>query len=340
VGQPESERRFELETLEQRIMLSADPLVGALAAWQLDREDPLAQQGDSGFLPAEKVFLTADESAFLQSVVDSPVRQFSQDSTDILAGLAEVDLRGETAGGAQNDLTGTDDLLDGNDPGTGPVFGADEAATLVQGVDALTDAAAALAREGVFPLLNRILVESGRKGSGLYEVLDTRLAVAVYDFFGDSLDPPDDGSPDALGAMLASDARQNGSFFTVETVKSNDFGGLMIYVTLGAVVESFCCSDFDASFLSGFISENQKVISASGSYRASIGLVVEPGRDGAFHAVIDELEAGVTLLTGSGAGSTEEIQWTSSIDSTLLVDAGGRLSIDALGVLAADAAAF
>ena len=56
------DRLFELEALEQRVMLSADPLLGAAAAWQIDQED-LLSKGIASTSAVEEIVLTADGSS-------------------------------------------------------------------------------------------------------------------------------------------------------------------------------------------------------------------------------------------------------------------------------------
>ena len=147
-----SDNLFRLEGLEPRIMLSADPLLGALAV-ELDRpEVPFDAICDD--FPSEVIDISSDIST--QGDVSPDAYDPSEGLDDILGGLVEEQIIG----------------WDGN---TITEIDTSAAEEFVLDDPANEFAAGAL--------------ESADAGI-LFETLDTRLQTAVYEFFGDSLDPP------------------------------------------------------------------------------------------------------------------------------------------------------
>ncbi|RLC09289.1 MAG: hypothetical protein DRH43_08545, partial [Deltaproteobacteria bacterium] len=150
----EPENIFQLEGLEERIMLSGDSLFGAApvaAAEQLEpRFDPLAEE-----LPVEEVQVSGEDLPQDQTAQGSSAYNPAQDLTDIFSGLNEEELN----------VAQADNVLP----------------------DERTDLAV---HDEIKSALSATDSSSEERPAELYDVLDTRLRKSVYDYFGDSLDPP------------------------------------------------------------------------------------------------------------------------------------------------------
>ena len=150
----EPENIFQLEGLEERIMLSGDSLFGAApvaAAEQLEPLfDPLAED-----LPVEEVQVFGEDIPQDQTAQGSSAYNPAQDLTDIFSGLSEEELN----------VAQADNVLP----------------------DERTDLAV---HDEIKSALSATDSSSEERPAELYDVLDTRLRKSVYDYFGDSLDPP------------------------------------------------------------------------------------------------------------------------------------------------------
>ncbi|CAB5137120.1 hypothetical protein D3OALGB2SA_4000 [Olavius algarvensis associated proteobacterium Delta 3] len=162
--------RFELESLEPRILLSADVAAATPCDLQDDCEFNL---GDDLLPQADEVALGDDICVEEKAFQDEHSYDPSQSIDDIFAGLT---------GKA---LIGGDDVADEADPfedvpDAVPADSDRFAATEPQPIDRSEDGC-----------------------SGVVEILDTRLVKPVYDYFNDAVDPPDSrGIPHAIKKCL------------------------------------------------------------------------------------------------------------------------------------------
>ena len=171
------EKRFELENLEPRILLSGDPLVGALAA--IAPGDPDADK--TGLSSLEEV-LTADQTK-LEASAASPESYNPEDSIDdIFAGIEGEDL----SPGATEGQAGSQQSDDAD-----PAVGETEEAQIARGLAELVRLGETIElSEALASLLPGLGDTSLGELIGLTEILDSRLAKSVYDHFGDAVDPP------------------------------------------------------------------------------------------------------------------------------------------------------
>jgi hypothetical protein len=174
----EPKNLFELENLEQRILLSGDSLVGAMPGAAPDELEPLFDP-DSVLPPVEEVLLTDDhcqeENCSLQSDPYDPSEQVD----NIFSGVTEEELSGE------GDQTSSDTAyMDRNISGT-------QKDHFSRGLKELGRLGGVLESFNAFASELPLVEESSLGGLiGLSEILDTRLAKPVFDYFNDATDPP------------------------------------------------------------------------------------------------------------------------------------------------------
>ncbi|MFC1829891.1 LEPR-XLL domain-containing protein, partial [Thermodesulfobacteriota bacterium] len=192
---------FELENLEERIMLSCDPLFAVADSIAPDN----ANLPDTGLEkpPLEETFSPGDDdpqhAAYQPSLEYDP----SQNLTDIFSGLTEeaplADQNGDTtpeeAPSLDEAFTEDTTMVNLSDHLITDV----EQAAIIQGMDELANLGRMLEDVDAFgvplPLIDATLGQL----LGPYEVLDARLSKPVYKYFSDATDPPSvDGLLEAL----------------------------------------------------------------------------------------------------------------------------------------------
>ena len=87
---PEPHNLFNLESLEPRIMLSGDPLLGAVDLSAPDEQEDLIKN-DSEVPPAEEIFLNQEIQTSANFLTNPDEYQPSNSLDDIFAGLDEDD---------------------------------------------------------------------------------------------------------------------------------------------------------------------------------------------------------------------------------------------------------
>ncbi len=102
---------FELENLEQRVMLSGDPLVGGLQAIAPDELDPFAGHVETP--PLEESLISGDDTSQDPTPQKSTPYDPSQNLSDIFSGLTEEDPFADQEGDAisQEALALSDHLI-------------------------------------------------------------------------------------------------------------------------------------------------------------------------------------------------------------------------------------
>ena len=143
--------RFDLENLEQRILLSGDSLSAATRA--PDDLDPFDQ-------PSQLEVIQSTSEDLSQQNIQQTYNP-SDNLTDIFSGLTARDpFADQDSEGAPNEEESSDEDSEAADE--------EVLAAGITGDEAVSEEASA----------------------GLYEVLDDRLTVPVYDYFADATDPP------------------------------------------------------------------------------------------------------------------------------------------------------
>ena len=198
--QSEPQNLFELEGLEQRILLSGDLFLGAISAGLPDEPDPLFD-ADSGLPSVEEVQLSDHDCLQNTSPQGSDPYNPSDELVDIFAGL-------ENQSAEESDEDIPEDQLDIDPVSSESCLGllansnisVVQKAAIINGLGALADFGDLLEDFSDFAVFLPIIKDSS-VGSllGLYDILDTRLKTPVFDYFNNSLDPPTtDGFTDAL----------------------------------------------------------------------------------------------------------------------------------------------
>ena len=174
------QNRFELENLEQRILLSADAVVGVAPAVVADIwDDPL----EDDLLPAEEVLLFEVTPPDSNTTQANDAYDPSRELEDLFSGLTE-----------QNDSD-----QDPSEPSETPNSDYEPFQLPSARQEQPTHAMQSFAAKGQvleshrdfathLPLTDGYAVE-GLLGPS--EIMDTRLAKPVYDYFNDATDPPE-----------------------------------------------------------------------------------------------------------------------------------------------------
>ena len=171
-------KRFELENLEPRILLSGDPLLGAIAS--LAPADPDSEESPLSTL--EEVLTSEETDAYDSPSADSESYDPGAPLDDIFSGLTGEDLSSDDGEGAAEPAE-TDDA-------TLPI-GDHQEEQILHGLTELTRLGETLEASEVMTSPLPGLGEASLGGLiGVGEILDSRLAKPVYDYFGDAVDPP------------------------------------------------------------------------------------------------------------------------------------------------------
>jgi hypothetical protein len=180
VKRSEPRNLFELESLEERILLSGEGLVSSLPGAAPDELEPLFDP-DSLLPPLEEVLLAdsycTEENCSHHSEPYDP----SQNLDDIFSGLTEENISDNGEGDpADVNKSGYEDAPISSTQREELTRGLKEFTRLGSVIEAFKDFAAELP-----------LVKDSLGGLlGLSEILDTRLSKPVYNYFNDATDPP------------------------------------------------------------------------------------------------------------------------------------------------------
>ena len=171
-------KRYQLENLEPRILLSADPLVGAVASLALGEQD----SEESPLTTLEEVLASEESKAYDSPSPDSESYDPAESLDDIFSGLTGEDLSSdEVDEPSEVDENYDINLPIGDSEETQILLGLTELVRLGETVELSEVMASPLPGLGDASLGELI---------GLGEILDSRLAKSVFDYFGDAVDPP------------------------------------------------------------------------------------------------------------------------------------------------------
>ena len=185
----ESPNPFELEMLEERILLSADSLLGGLLVAAPDTLDPPLDINPV-LPPLEEVQLSEDPHSEHHSVYDSRPYDPSQKLDDIFSGLTEENTSGDGEGDSAKGATPYEEYgISGSQQ--------DE---LTRGLLEFTRVEQVLDDFNEFSTVLPLTKDSSMGGPlSVSEILDTRLSKPVFDYFNDAVDPP--STDGVLGAL-------------------------------------------------------------------------------------------------------------------------------------------
>ncbi|MFC1859817.1 LEPR-XLL domain-containing protein, partial [Thermodesulfobacteriota bacterium] len=154
--EPDLHNLFNLESLEPRIMLSGDPLLGAINISAPDEQEDFLRN-DQEDPPAEEIFFSQESQISETFPADSEEYQPSNKLEDIFTGLDE-----------------NDSLIVDGDENSGEIDEINEN----DSVSAFEESKESFSDSSADSTLNA------------YEILDTRLSISVYEYFNPGLDPP------------------------------------------------------------------------------------------------------------------------------------------------------
>ena len=233
--------RFKLENLEPRILLSADtavaspcdlldecesdlgtdllPQIDEVALGDEDRLDQNSYQNQTTYDPSQSlddIFAGLDENDDDLTVLSDDENDSESEYKDDLAGGFEDEIEGEDDHDHDhaNGFEDEDEHEDENSSYGVSVITPHQKDQIVRGLKALSRLGGVLEKfdaigATITPTIDLFVGEF----IGLKEILDTRLAKPVYDYFNDAMDPPDTG----------------GVLQTIEQI-SGDYGDLDITV--------------------------------------------------------------------------------------------------------------
>jgi len=321
---------FELENLEPRILLSGDPLVG-LANTLAPGEPDLLETGLE-LPPIEESIPPgagdSQSSAYQQTLQYDP----SQNLTDIFAGLQQEDAAADAPADLISDATET--LPEGINTDTGDAAALsdrhitpEETPALIQGLSELANLGRVLEDYEAFaaPLP---LTEGATLGRllGPYEILDTRLAKPVYDYFSDATDPP---TTDGLVAVLQQLSGTADLIVTADDVSGGYdevFNEIRFSLNFHATRrgEVFLNADSLADELGIQFAEDAEVEYLSEIiFDFTFGLEAGEGQNG-FFVEVDQLTASLAV-----DADRLEVESVSTASPTSFVSADGELDLNA-----------
>ncbi|MEJ2392692.1 MAG: CARDB domain-containing protein [Gammaproteobacteria bacterium] len=174
-----SQNTFELEMLEERILLSADSLLGGLPAAAPDNIKSLFDVNPV-LPPLEEVLLAETTCLQQSSSYASDPYDPSQNLEDIFSGLTEEDYADDMEADSSEPLPYEDSSIS-------PI----QKEEFTQGLQEFGRLGMALEDIGQFNTVLPLTDNSSMGGGlGRSEILDTRLSKPVYDYFNDAVDPP------------------------------------------------------------------------------------------------------------------------------------------------------
>ena len=179
---------FELEMLEERILLSADSLLGGLPQAAPDDVNPLFDSNPA-LPPLEEVLLSEGTCQQQSSSYASDSYDPAQNLEDIFSGLTEED---------DSDVREEDS----SEPSLYEDFSISsiQEENFTRGLQEFARVGRMLEDFGEFGTVFPLTEDSSMGGLlGLGEILDTRLSKPVFDYFNDAVDPP--STAGVLGAL-------------------------------------------------------------------------------------------------------------------------------------------
>jgi len=366
--------RFELENLEQRILLSADTALTSLSG-------ALTEEGDSdldiGLLPRDEVMIghevRLEESSYQNHTAYDP----SQSVDDIFAGLDEENL----IDSSENEHSDAHVFEDDFDNDQSKVFeDEDEHEDEYDDLD-VSESEAAVYEDwvitsyqqdqiilGLYALspVGRVLETFDVFGSaltstssrtlgafvGLVKILDTRLAKPVYDYFNDSTDPPD------TRGLLQTIEQISGNYGELDIIIDSLSGGMSLpddalqinlKMTATRIGELRAAESVDV--LSEHIEEKQSVTEVAANLQFDFSFGLDLAKADEFFMVVHQFDVSVFIdsrhkdasvaLDAARAppGDTHEViapdgRIRIQFDDTITAD--GRITLDELQAIIAE----
>ena len=171
---------FELEMLEERILLSADSLLGGVPRGAPDNLHPLFDINPV-LPPLEEVQLSQDPHFKEPSAYESELYDPSQKLDDMFSGLTEENPFGDGEG----------DSADSAGPYEEYGISRSQKGELTRGLKEFARRGRVLEDSSEFSTLVPLAEDSSQGGlSGSSQILDSRVSKPVFDYFNDALDPP------------------------------------------------------------------------------------------------------------------------------------------------------
>ncbi|MCG8552772.1 MAG: LEPR-XLL domain-containing protein, partial [Desulfobacterales bacterium] len=211
MGRPDKENKFQLESLEPRLLLSGDPLWGMAPLEQ--NSDPELFGENAALVPTLEVSITESFLEQDQETVD-PVNHSSKSFQGMFGHLSVEAPLDEGADGIEHSGTRSDyDMpsdIDSGETHIAYAFSEEEAEELFKGLEQFF---IFLNINGVMEEVSSLTGASEGISSGIQQIINDmglRLKSALYEYFTDGLDPPADYSSadyitQALGAGILID---------------------------------------------------------------------------------------------------------------------------------------
>jgi hypothetical protein len=332
---------FELENLEPRILLSSDSLAGAVHATAPEEFNPL----DIGLEipPIEEIAHsqeTSNQTTYQQPIQYDP----SQNVADIFAGLTEIEPVAGQDGGAPSDPTPVAAQTFSGDADSDratessfsdQAISEGEKLALIEGMAELANLGAILECFDAFgvplPLTDGI---TAGKLLQFHEVLDSRIAKPVYDYFSDATDPP---TVAGLVAVLQGTSGTTVAGLTVSinavSVESDDASSkICIVVDLDAAGSGMVGLNAGAlgdKYQFGFAEGERAEYTTKIAFVFSFGVELKDGSY-AFYVEIHELTANLSInadsLKSEAAGKT--VSGMQVVDGSMSLEAHANVRFD------------
>ncbi|MCD6137516.1 MAG: LEPR-XLL domain-containing protein, partial [Deltaproteobacteria bacterium] len=263
---------FELESLEERIMLSGDPLFGAIhvvAPDQLDRLFDAAPEAPG----VEEVLISGEDTSQDQSAHQPSEYDPAKNLDDIFSGLTDEDDSARSDDNPDQDHPRSGRGTMGSRSPLGALTNADiteaQEAAILQGLEELANFGNLLGDFSDFAAQLPLIDTSDLGGLlGFYEILHDSLYTPVYDYFNDATDPPT--TDDLLTALQDI---------------SGTYGALTI--TVSALTGGFDADDNEVRFSLNFGATRSGVVSLDvGNVPVEAGVVFEGEVELAFTACL------------------------------------------------------
>ncbi|CAB5080427.1 hypothetical protein D3OALGB2SA_513 [Olavius algarvensis associated proteobacterium Delta 3] len=299
--------RFQLENLEPRILLSADAAL--VAPYDLPEE----LDAGTDLLPVAGEVAIGDQDGFEKYThQNARIYDPSQSIDDIFSGLTETYLiDGDDDAGDPGEIG--DETDEGATPVSNPslyedaLISSHQQEQIVRGLEAISRLGRVLERVDAFaaPIPQTIDMTIG-EFIGFADILDTRLAKPVYDYFNDAVDPPDsrgmfrafEKRPTDLGdADIAVDCLDGGLAPS---------GGLMQFdLELQATRQGeVYASDPDGEV--NISDRKQTVIAVTAELRINLGFGLDVNHSDDFFVVFREFDAALTAESKADNTDTDQ----------------------------------
>jgi len=342
--------RFELENLEPRILLSADAAL--VAPYDL----PEDIDAGTDLLPLADEVAIGDQDGFENYTHQNATNYDpSQSIDDIFSGLTETDLiDGDDAAGDPGDIG--DETNEGATPVSNAspyedaLISSHQQEQIVRGLEAMSRLGRVLEGVDAFAApIPRTTDTTIGEFIGFGEILDTRLAKPVYDYFNDAVDPPD--SRGMLRAIDHSSIYHNDVNIAVDSLDGGmrpDGGALQFDVELFATRKG----EVYASRPDGDVNENSEqkhnVIAVTAELRINVGFGLDVDHWDDFFVVFREFDAALTAESKADDTDTDQetvqvppenakekpepdVRISASFNDTIADD--GRITLDALNAI-------